>query len=183
MTTYSALRSVLPMRAALIGVALLVVASPMAGRSPQTNTKRAFETKDWYKVKTVGSPTMSPDGKFVAVQVTSVIEAKNTRVNEIWVVSTAPGAEPMRFSAPGFDSTNPSFSADSSTVIFSSTRPGYANSRWAVRVDRPGEVPYTGAVAQSAAGDAPIPDFGGRLGGPANIASSQPKDKSFTVYT
>ena len=99
---------------ALLFAALVAGAAiPIAGQSASPGAKRAFETRDWYKVKTVGSPAMSPDGKYVAVQVTSVIEAKNTRINEIWVVDTASGGgEPMRFSAPGFDSTNPRFSAD-----------------------------------------------------------------------
>jgi len=177
----TAVRSLFPVRAVLIGVALLVAASPITGRSQQT--KRAFETRDWYKVKTVGSPSMSPDGKYVAVQVTSVIEAKNQRINEIWVVATAPGSEPMRLSAPGFDSTNPQFRGDNATVTFNSTRPGYSNTQWAARVDRPGEVPFTGAASLGA--DVPVvaPDFGGRQGGAPNVASSQPKDKSFTIST
>ena len=116
-------------------------------QAASTEARRAFDTKDWYKVKTVGAPAMSPDGKYVAVQVTSVNEAKNSRSNEIWVVSTAPdGGEPVRFSAPGFDSTNPRFTPDSTQVVFTSTRPGYSGTQWAVRVDRPGgEVPYTAA--------------------------------------
>ena len=90
----------------------------------------------------------------------------------------------MRFSAPGFDSTSPQFSGDGTTVIFSSTRPGYAATRWASRVDRPsGEFPYTGAAMQSAPPDTANVDFGGRAGGAGNVNSSQPKDKSFTVTT
>ena len=182
MATSTTFRSLVPVRAALIGVALLVAVSPMAGRSSQA-AKRAFETRDWYKVKTVGSPAMSPDGKYVAMQVTSVIEARNMRINEIWVVGTVPGSDPMRLSAPGFDSTNPQFSADGMTVYFTSTRPGYSNNRWAVRVDRPGEMPYAGAATASPGDLAATPDFGGRQGGAPNLASSQPKDKSFTVTT
>jgi dipeptidyl aminopeptidase/acylaminoacyl peptidase len=158
-------------------------AAPTAS-APQT--RRAFETKDWYKVKTVGAPSMSPDGKYVAFQVTSVLEAKNTRMNEIWVVSTAPnGGDPVRFSAPGFDSTNPRFSPDGTQVVFNSTRPGYTNTQWAVRIDRPGgEAPYTAATTEgAAAAETGGGEFGGRQGGPAAPATSQPKDKSFTVST
>ena len=98
----------------VIGMLLAVAMSPAKGQpQPQAQAataKRAFETRDWYRVKTVASPSMSPDGKYVAVQVTSVLEAANKRVNEIWVVSTAPGGgDPVRFTAPGVDSTNPRF--------------------------------------------------------------------------
>ena len=162
--------------------------APQTAASAQaaaTETRRAFDTKDWYKVKTVGAPAMSPDGKYVAVQVTSVNEAKNSRSNEIWVVSTTPNAgEPARFSAPGFDSTNPRFTPDSTQVVFTSTRPGYSGTQWAVRVDRPGgETPYTSASDGPAAADTGGGEFTGRQGGPAGPTSSQPKDKSFTVYT
>jgi dipeptidyl aminopeptidase/acylaminoacyl peptidase len=160
--------------------------APAAQTAAAPASRRAFETRDWYKVKTVGSPSMSADGKHVAFQVTSVLEAKNQRVNEIWVVSTAPaGGDPVRFSAPGFDSTNPRFSPDGTQVVFNSTRPGYTNTQWAVRIDRPGgEVPYTAATTEgAAAADTSGGEFGGRQGGPAGPASSQPKDKSFTVST
>ena len=173
-----------------MAIFVAVVPVPWSGMAqtaaPAPQSRRAFETRDWYKVKTVGSPAMSPDGKYVAMQVTSVLEAKNARVNEIWLVSTAPnGGEPVRFSAPGFDSTNPRFSPDSTSVIFTSTRPGYTNTQWSVRVDRPGgEAPYaTAATDGAAATDAGGEEFGGRQGGPAAPTTSQPKDKSFTVST
>ena len=92
----------------------------------------------------------------------------------------------MRFSAPGFDSTSPRFSADGNVLIFTSTRPGYTGNLWAVRMDRPGgEFQYTGAAAEAAPVDQPSGDFaaGGGRGGPATVQSSQPKDKSFTVTT
>ena len=149
-------------RATVVAVAILIAtalapwgraqtpsAAPQAAAPPAaTAAKRAFEPADWYKLKTVAAPAMSPDGKYVAVQVTSVVEAKNARMSEIWVVATAPdGGAPVRFSAPGFDSTAPRFSPDSTHVIYTSTRPGYSTTQWAARVDRPGgESPYTAAA-------------------------------------
>ena len=136
---------------------------------------------------------MSPDGKYVAVQVTSVLEAANKRVNEIWVVSTVPGGgDPVRFTAPGVDSTNPRFSADGTLLIFTSTRPGYAGNQWAIRMDRPGgEFPYTAASAGPGVEAADSGEFSGRQGGAfpgggfpgGAAASSSPKDGSFIVTT
>ncbi|HEX5068566.1 MAG TPA: prolyl oligopeptidase family serine peptidase [Vicinamibacterales bacterium] len=172
-------------RLVFLAIGLSIAVSSLFAQEPAA--RRAFTPGDWYRVKTLSNSVMSPDGKYVAVQVTNVIEAKNTRVNEIWVASTAPGAgEPQRFSAPGFDSTNPSFSADSTTLIFTSTRPGYSGNRWAVRMDRAGgEFQYTGAGGATGAADAGGGDFAGRGGGagPAAAAATSPKDGSFTIST
>src|SRR5690606_29447964 len=124
------------------------------------------------------SPVLSPDGRYAAVQVQTVVEAENTRVNEIWVVATD-GGDPVRFSSPGVNSTSPRFSDDGSLLIFSAPRPGYRNSTWAVRMDRPGgEFPYEPSEGESRGG-------GGRQGGPGGQASaaSMPKDGSFIVTT
>ncbi len=150
-----------------------------AQEAPQAAARRAFEPRDWYRLKTLSSPAVSPDGSHIAVQVQTVIEADNKRVNEIWVVSTAPGGgEPVRFSSPGVDSTNPRFSPDGKLLIFNAPRPGQS-SQWAVRMDRPGgEFPYTTT-------DAPSPEGGGRQGGPGGGGSSpsSPDDGSFIVTT
>ena len=97
---------------------------------------RAFQPADWYRLTTVGSPAMSPDGRLVAFTVTRVVEATNRRHAEIWVAPTA-GGEPTRYSSPSFSSTNPRWSPDGSLLIFNSTRPG-GQGPWAIRMDRPG---------------------------------------------
>jgi dipeptidyl aminopeptidase/acylaminoacyl peptidase len=156
-------------------------ATTQAAQPAAAPAKRAFEPRDWYRLKTLSSPVMSPDGAHVAVQVQTVVEADNKRVNEIWVVSTATdGGEPVRFSSPGVDSTNPRFSPDGRLLIFTAPRPGQSGTQWAVRMDRPGgEFPYTAPDAEPAPG-------GGRQGGPGGqggSAPSEPKDGSFIVTT
>jgi dipeptidyl aminopeptidase/acylaminoacyl peptidase len=146
----------------------------------RTATPRAFEPRDWYRLKTLSSPVLSPDGRYAAVQVQTVVEAENKRVNEIWVVATD-GGEPVRFSSPGVDSTSPRFSEDGSLLIFSATRPGYRNTQWAVRMDRPGgEFPYEAPEAQASSGGG---RGGGQGGQAAPSARSMPKDGSFIVTT
>jgi dipeptidyl aminopeptidase/acylaminoacyl peptidase len=163
---------------------VLVAGAQDRAPQAQATTKRAFQPQDWYRLKTLSSPVMTSDGAFVAVQVQSVLEAENKRINEIWVASTATGAgEPTRFSAPGYDSTSPRFSPDGKLLIFTSTRPGHSNTQWAVRMDGPGgEFPYVGPPSDT---DGP-PQGGGRQGGPGGqgpSTPSEPADKSFTVTT
>lgn len=161
-----------------LGLVLGFATLPTAGQEPATG--RAFEPKDWYRVKTLASPAMSPDGTRIAVQVTNVVEAENKRVREIWVVPTD-GGEPVRFSAPGIDSSNPSFSEDGTQLIFTAEYPGRRETRWAIRMDRAGgEEPYRGPQ-----GETPAFQGGGR-GGPGGGGpggGSRPKDGSFVVTT
>ena len=65
---------------------LLVVGSSLAAQ--QATAKHGFTPADWYKLTTVSTPALSPDGNKVAITVTTVREAENRRHSEVWVVST-----------------------------------------------------------------------------------------------
>ena len=114
-------------------LALLLVATPLSAQ------KRAFTPADWYRLTTLSDPAMSPDGSQIAFTVTTVREAENKRHSEIWVVPTR-GGEPMRFTAPGVESSNPWWSPDGSLLLFTSRREGGDGdgNTWALRMDRPG---------------------------------------------
>ncbi len=99
-------------------------------------TPRAFRPTDVYRLTTVSSPAVSPDGRRVAFTVTTVKEAENRRHNEVWVVPTA-GGEPVRFTSPGTESSGPRFTPDGRHLLFTSTRPGGKGSTWAIRLDQP----------------------------------------------
>src|ERR1041384_3297002 len=68
--------------------------------SPLLAQARAFTPNDWYRVTTVSAPAVSPDGKQVAVTVTTVRSAENKRHSEIWLVAAA-GGGPVRPTAAG----------------------------------------------------------------------------------
>ena len=97
--------------------------------------KRAFAPSDWYRLTTLSSPAMSPDGRLVAVTVTTVKEAENRRHSEIWVVP-AGGGEAVRYTSPAFESSNPRFSHDGKYLFFTSQRSGGRGSTWAIRLDQ-----------------------------------------------
>ncbi|HKJ01214.1 MAG TPA: hypothetical protein VJ997_02130, partial [Longimicrobiales bacterium] len=86
------------MRRIWLILAALVVAVPASAQT--TSTGRAFTPDDWYRLTTVSSPAMSPDGRYVAFTVMTIDEAGNKRHNEVWMVPTA-GGEPMRLTSPG----------------------------------------------------------------------------------
>lgn len=123
--------------------------------------RRAFTPGDWYRLTTVSSPAMSPDGKLVAFTVTTVKESENKRHAEVWVVTTA-GGEPQRFTSPSTESSNPRFSPDGKYLLFTSTRPGSRARTWGLRIDQP-------------SGEAIEMD--------AYPAGSMPRDKGFVVWS
>ena len=138
--------------------ALFLLALPLGAQSP---APRAFTPADWFKVTTLSAPSMSPDGKLVAFTVTTVVERENKRHSEVWAVPTT-GGEAVRYTSPGFESSNPRFSPDGKYLLFTSTRPGGRGSAWALRMDQPG-----GEAAQ-------LENY---------PTGSVPKDRSFTVFT
>ena len=98
---------------------------------------RAFTPNDWYRVTTLSSPAISPDGKQVAFTVTTVVTAENKRHSEIWVVGSE-GGTPIRYTSPSVESSQPRWSPDGRLLLFNSTRPGSKARVYALRMDRPG---------------------------------------------
>src|SRR5688500_17394576 len=98
------------MRLQLSAAALVVAAAALPAQRPAA-APRAFTPADWYRVTTLSSPAVSPDGRLVAVTVTTVREAENKRHSEVWVVPSA-GGEAVRYTAPGAESSAPRFSPD-----------------------------------------------------------------------
>ncbi len=99
---------------------------------------RAFTPADWYRVTTVSSPAVSPDGRQVAFTVTTVLEKENRRHSEIWVVPSDGSASPRRLTSSSVESSSPRWSPDGRLLVFSSTRPGNTARSWALRMDGAG---------------------------------------------
>lgn len=153
------IRVLLPMLVLpLIAAAQQTSATPAAQLSP--TVPRAMQPNDWHRVIQLTTPALSPDGKRVAFTVTTVIEKENKRHAEIWVANTA-GGDPVRWTSPGFESSNPRWSDDGKFLYFVSNRPGGRGVNWAIRLDEPG-------------GEAFQPDS-------IPEAKMQPRDKSFAV--
>ena len=116
-------------------IALVALGAPLL--TIQAQGPRAFTPADWYRVTTLSAPALSPDGRSVAFTVTTVKEADNRRHQEVWVVPGA-GGPAMRYTAPGYESSNPRWSPDGRWLLFTSTRPGSRGRTWGLRMDQPG---------------------------------------------
>ena len=116
-------------------IALIALGAPLF--APGAQNPRPFTPGDWYRITTLSAPALSPDGRSVAFTVTTVKESDNRRHQEVWVTPTAGGVA-MRYTAPGYESSNPRWSPDGRWLLFTSTRPGSRGRTWGLRMDQPG---------------------------------------------
>jgi len=97
--------------------------SPEAPRAAQAQA-RALKVEDFYSMRSVGAPLISPDGKWVAFTVTTRIEATNTDPSEVWLAATDGSRQPARVSADGMHATAPRWGDDGS-LQFEGDRVGW----------------------------------------------------------
>ena len=99
---------------------------------------RPWQSTDYYKLTVVSDPELAPDGRRVAFVVTTVVEEKDRRHNEIWMAATDGSAAPFRYTSPSTEASNPTWSPDGSLLAFSSKREGSDDDIWFLRTSAPG---------------------------------------------
>ena len=92
----------------ILAVGLLVQAAPAA----QTRTGRALAIEDYYRIQTVGSPEISPDGRWVVFTIATRIEDDNGTRTEVHLAPSDASARPRRIVHYGKDVTAPSWTDD-----------------------------------------------------------------------
>ena len=100
-------------------VAAVVFVSPMAAAD-----KRPMQVEDLFKFKRVAAPQISPDGKLVAYQVSTVDLDANKSTSAIWVAAADGGTPPRQVTNSGKRDTSPRWSPDGSRLLFESNRSG-----------------------------------------------------------
>src|SRR5246500_4606100 len=84
------------MKSKLLIPALLLITSSAFAQSPQ---KHPFTFEDMMKLKRVGAPVPSPDGKWVVFDCVDVDLEANTKISHLWIVP-ANGGESRRLNPP-----------------------------------------------------------------------------------
>ncbi|HEV3385859.1 MAG TPA: S9 family peptidase [Gemmata sp.] len=103
----------------LVALLLSTVSSSIAA------DKRPMRVEDLFKFKRVAAPQISPDGKKVAYQITSVSLAENKSTTALWIAATDGKTPPKPLTEPkGKKDSNSRWSPDAKMVMFESNRSG-----------------------------------------------------------
>src|SRR5213080_4650606 len=99
-----------------IGIFVLLAGSMFAQTASQ---KHPFRFEEMMKLKRVGAPVPSPDGKWVVFDCEDVDLAANTKISHLWIVP-ASGGESRRLNPTPNNEERPRFSPDGKRLIWTS---------------------------------------------------------------
>src|SRR6202795_734089 len=102
--------------------ALLFFILPLFSFSAFSQAKRPFTLEDMMKLKRVGEPVPSPDGKWVVFSAVDVDLATNKKTPHVWIVPLAGGQE--RVLIADQDGDRPRWAPDGKRFAFISTKEG-----------------------------------------------------------
>ncbi len=112
----------------------LAALSTLAALPVQAAGKRAFEISDYYRMATVGSPAVAPDGGLVAFAVRHYDLPKGENWREIWTLR--PDGSHLRQMTTGHHHDgSPVFSPDGKSLLFTSDRDGDTSQLYLMPVD------------------------------------------------
>src|SRR5215216_32983 len=97
--------------------ALLLIATSVLAQTP--SQKHPFTFEDMMKLKRVGAPVPSPDGKWVVFDCVDVDLEANTRISHLWIVP-ANGGESRRLNPTPNHEERSRFSPDGKRLIWTS---------------------------------------------------------------
>lgn len=100
---------------------ILATAFGRAGLSAEQPAKRPIKTDDFARLKSVGDPQLSPDGKWVAYTVGTIDLEKDKRDTDLWMVSWD-GKEEVRLTSSPDGESRPRWSPDNRYLAFLASR-------------------------------------------------------------
>ncbi len=105
---------------------VLLLAAPLAlaGQAPRTLT-----VDDFFALKSVGSPRVSPDGKYVAYTIGTPDLKKDRSATRIWMAPLA-GGDPIPLTGVGAPGSGPKWSPDGKSLGFLAARNGGETQVW-----------------------------------------------------
>jgi dipeptidyl aminopeptidase/acylaminoacyl peptidase len=111
----------------IISAAALIFA---AGSLPSPAVaQRPITIDDYFQIREVHDPQVSPDGKWIAYSVKTPLLRTDKNEERVWMIPTA-GGEPIALTAEGVSSSHPRWSPDGKYIAFISARNGSEDQVW-----------------------------------------------------
>ncbi|MBA0084632.1 MAG: S9 family peptidase [Acidobacteria bacterium Pan2503] len=135
----------LPSRAACSVLCLVLVPAFLVLAQQPRRTLRAVTIDDYFQIRAVSDPDLSPDGRFVTYTVESHLLKDDKNEDRIWMVPTA-GGEAVPLTAAGASSSHARWSRDGRSIAFLSARDEgktqvWVLPRWAGEAERLTDTP------------------------------------------
>ncbi len=130
--------------AVIAWVVLVSPSLPQARQQPAAGRPLAIE--DYYRIKTVGSPAISPDGTWVSFTVSTRVEEDNSTRTETWLVKADGESKPWHVLHEGHDVTGASWT-EASRLQYTADR-----FQWTLDPASPGVPPVQVGPARAASG-------------------------------
>src|ERR1043165_10185485 len=118
----------MPLRPAARLAALALGLAPTPLRAQET---RPLVVDDFFALKSVGAPSLSPDGKYVAYALGTVDLKKDRGATRIWMAPLG-GGEAIPMTADGSPGSGPRWSPDGRYLGFRAARNGGEAQAWAL---------------------------------------------------
>jgi dipeptidyl aminopeptidase/acylaminoacyl peptidase len=116
-------------RLAVTLLCLFTAATPVSAQAK----KRPIQIDDLFRFKRVADPQISPDGKQVAYQVTTVNLGQNKSTTSLWLAATDGKTPPRQLTNSTKADRHPRWSPDGKRILFESTRSGESQ-LWVIEV-------------------------------------------------
>ncbi|MEN8183411.1 MAG: S9 family peptidase [Myxococcota bacterium] len=111
---------------------VLLAASVLAAGTLAAQDTRTLEVDDLFRLKRVGSPRVSPDGRWIAYTVTTMSLEDNSSTARIWMVPSE-GGDPLPMTREGSSASDPRWSPDGRWLSFTAARGDDAKTQvWAL---------------------------------------------------
>jgi dipeptidyl aminopeptidase/acylaminoacyl peptidase len=104
-------------------------AAPKPASPAAPSTPRNITIDDYFQIRDVSQPEMSPDGQWVAYSVRTRILKDDKNEQRLWMVSTR-GGDPIPMTSEGVSSSHPRWSPDGKYLAFLSARNAGKNQVW-----------------------------------------------------
>src|SRR5947209_5996033 len=115
--------------ASLVLIPWLSLHAQESAPKPASSTPRNITIDDYFQIRDVSQPELSPDGQWVAYSVRTRMLKEDKNEQRLWMVSTK-GGDAIPLTAEGVSSSHPRWSPDGKYLVFLSARNGGKNQVW-----------------------------------------------------